>query len=492
MTPEKASARQLPQPDPDHPPGDRVVASIVALVLAVDPQADPELVALAVTRAAPQVHRLSSNGGDACRACARRMTMTACSRRRQVAPRSGRTGDGKPLCDRCASRARRARCPECGAKSALCRHREHGPLRCPSCVPPGSVDPCLLRATPRLRAPREPGALRAPKPRGVASCDQCGRTATVQVQLGAEAVCGSCYCLPQRLCPSCGHPRPHDRDDEACPRCGGAGSEQCPTCDGTIFAVARAPDGSRRYERCRLRALLTRTLTGPDGQIDDRLAGFAAALGDAASPRTAMAWLRTGRSRDLLIAIAHGQLPLSHQTLDEQAGQRRGGANSVEHLRQLLVTSSALPPRDEHASRLDRTLTALLDDAHPQDASVLRRYASSRFLPGVRRRLAAGGTTVGVCHAATNTLRITWRFLRWLREHDADLQHLPQTVLDQWSTEHPDSVADVAVFLRWAARNTLTGTAAANDPRRWGPPGQGPYLSAVLVVETTAPARLLP
>lgn len=97
-----------------------------------------------------------------------------------------------------------------------------------------------------------------------------------------------------------------------------------------------------------------------------------------------------------------------------------------------------------------------------------------------------------MCHAATNTLRITWRFLRWLREHDADLQHLPQTVLDQWSTEHPDSVADVAVFLRWAARNTLTGTAAVNDPRRWGPPGQGPYLSAVLVVETTAPARLLP
>lgn len=519
MTPAKASARPTQQPNPD-PSGDPVVASIVALVLAVDPQADSQIVALAVTRVAPQAHRrtvlaaelsarpefltwgstrsqavtqafvrelvaggvrrvalprcewcgstapmvrrLKSNGGGACRACARRMTMTVCSRCRQVAPRGGRTGDGKTLCDRCASQARRARCPECGEKTALCQRREHGPLRCLSCLPPGSVDPCLPCAAPR---PRAPGA---PRPR-VAPCDRCGRTATVQVRLGAEAVCGSCYCQPQRLCPSCGHPRPHDHEDEACPRCGGAGSEQCLTCDGTIFAMARAPDGSRWCERCRLRALLTRTLAGPDGQIDARLAGFAAALGDVASPRTAMAWLRTGRSRDLLIAIARGQLPLTHQVLDEQAGKRRGGANSVEHLRQLLVTSGALPHRDEHASRLDRTLTALLDDAHPHDANVLRRYARFRVLPGVRRRLAAGSAAVGVCHAATNTLRVTSRFLRWLREHDADLQHLAQAVLDQWSTEHPGSVADVAVFLRWATRNNLTGTAMVSNSRRWGP-----------------------
>lgn len=116
-----------------------------------------------------------------------------------------------------------------------------------------------------------------------------------------------------------------------------------------------------------------------------------------------------------------------------------------------------------------RTLAALLDDAHPHDAGVLRRYARFRVLPGVRRRLASGGVTVGVCHAATNTLRITCRFLRWLREHNADLQHLPQAVLDQWSTEHPGNVADLAVFLRWAARNNLTGTATVNDRRRWGP-----------------------
>lgn len=309
----------------------------------------------------------------------------------------------------------------------------------------------------------------------MAPCDRCGRTAPVQLRLGREGLCSSCYCLPQRLCPSCGHPRPHQPEDaghdagERCPRCGGAGSEQCPACDGTIFALARTADGARRCERCRLRALLARLLSRPDGLVDERLAGFVSVLGDAESPRTAIAWLRAGRSRDLLLAIAQGQLPLTHEALDMEAGRLKGAANAVEHLRQLLVTSGALPPRDEHASRLERTLTALLDSAHPDDAKVLRRYANFWVLPRARRRTAAGAETIGVCHAATSTLRITWRFLRWLREHDIALRHLPQAALDRWSTQHPGSVPAVAVFLRWAARHRLTGTPTLNDTRRWGP-----------------------
>ncbi|MEP6463815.1 MAG: hypothetical protein ABJC62_10460 [Frankiaceae bacterium] len=524
MTSSNGTARQPHLPGSD---GDLVLASIVRVVLAVDPQADPDVVALAMARVAPKAHRravlvaelsahpefltwgttrsravtqafirelvaggvrrvalpgcewcgstapmvrrLSSNGGGACRACVRQMTMTACSRCRQVAPRGGRTGAGKPLCERCAGQARRARCPECGGKSTLCRRREHGAVRCTRCVPSAAVDPCIPCATPRPTRARRSGV---PRVKAVASCDRCGRTAPVQLRLGDEALCSSCYCLPQRLCPCCGHPRPHQPDDTgdgACPRCGGAGSERCHICDGTIFALVRTADGSRRCERCRLRTLLRTTLTRPDGLVDQRLAGFVSVLGDAASPRTAIAWLRAGRSRDLLIAIAHGQLPLTHEALDEQAGRLKGAANAVEHLRQLLVTSRALPHRDEHASRLERTLTALLDSAHPDDAKVLRRYARFCVLPRLRRRTAAGAETVGVCHAATNTLRITWRFLRWLREHDTDLHHLTQAVLDRWSAGHPGSVPTVAVFLRWAARNRLTGQATLNDTRRWGP-----------------------
>ena len=101
-------------------------------------------------------------------------------------------------------------------------------------------------------------------------------------------------------------------------------------------------------------------LAGPDGVVDLRLAGLVAVLGGTDSPRTVIAWLRAGRSRDLLVAIARGQLPLTHEALDEQTGQFRKQANAVENPRQLMVTSSALPYRDEHASRLERTLAPLL------------------------------------------------------------------------------------------------------------------------------------
>lgn len=129
MTSPNGTARQ------QGPDGDPLLASIVRVVLAVDPQADPDIVALAVSRVSPHIHRrralaaelsarpesltwgttrsqavtqafirelvaggvrgvalprcewcgstapmvrrLSSNGGGACRACVRLMTMTA-------------------------------------------------------------------------------------------------------------------------------------------------------------------------------------------------------------------------------------------------------------------------------------------------------------------------------------------------------------------------------------------------------------------------------
>ncbi|GAB2681106.1 hypothetical protein [Thalassiella azotivora] len=244
---------------------------------------------------------------------------------------------------------------------------------------------------------------------------------------------------------------------------------------------------------------MSRTLAGPDGVVDPRLAGLVAVLGNVESPRTVITWLRAGPSRDLLVAIARGQVPLTHQALDERARTLRGRANAVGHLRQLLVASGTLPFRDEHASRLESTLARLLADADPDDAKVLRRYAQFRLLPGVHRRTAGGGPeTSGVYQAATNTLRIIWRFLRWLRVHDADLGTLPQAVLDQWVLEHPGSVSDVAVFLRWAARNGLTGEATLTDSRRWGPttflPAQQHWqLARDLVDDDTLPAahRLL-
>jgi len=187
------------------------------------------------------------------------------------------------------------------------------------------------------------------------------------------------------------------------------------------------------------------------------------------APRTALTWLQRGRSRDLLVELAHGRLPLTHEALDGQAGPQRGRANAVEHLRQLLVSSGALPARDEHLSRLERTLVTLLEQAHPDDAAVLRRYAAFHVLPRVRSRLARGANTVVVCHAATNALRRTAHLLAWLRDRDVGLRHLSQPVLDEWAAQHAGYVRDVGAFLSWARRSKLTAPAALPDRRRWGP-----------------------
>lgn len=322
------------------------------------------------------------------------------------------------------------------------------------------------------RPPADQKGRRPPEARRAEQrCDRCGRLARVAMRLGDEQLCNSCRYLPQRICRTCEHPRPHTQQDP-CPRCGEPASHRCGRCGDTLFSFTRDPlaEVGRSCQRCQLRARITSLLTRPeDGLVDERLLGFAGVLGDVASPRTALTWLQRGRSRDLLVELAHGRLALTHEALDGQAGPQRGRANAVEHLRQLLVSSGALPARDEHLSRLERTLLALLEHAHPDDATVLRRYAHFQVLPRVRRRLAGGGDTVGGCHAAANALRRVTLLQAWLRGRDVELRHLPQAVLDEWAAQHPGYVRDAAAFLSWAQRNTLTGPAVLQDRRRWAP-----------------------
>jgi len=406
----------------------------------------------------PMVVRLRTNGGGACGRCASRMTTSICSRCSDVAPRGGRTAGGKPLCKQCAAVFRAAKCPNCDTQTKPCRRPGHEAVRCSGCRPAGASPAC-------------PTCAESTGPKASRPCHRCGRLAPVSVRLGHEELCGSCRYLPQRVCSTCEHPRPHTHQDP-CPRCGGSACHRCSRCGDTIFSFTRDPLArvGRRCQRCQLRARITSLLSRPeDGLVDERLRGFVTALGNVDSPRTALTWLQRGRSRDLLVELAHGRLPLTHQALDDQAGPERGRANAVEHLRQLLVTSGALPARDEHLSRLERTLGAMLEQAHPDDAAVLRRYAAFHVLPHVRSRLDRGASTVGVCHAATNTLRRVARLLGWLRDRNVGLRNLPQVALDEWATQHPGYVRDVGAFLSWARRNTLTGPAALPNRRRWAP-----------------------
>lgn len=167
--------------------------------------------------------------------------------------------------------------------------------------------------------------------------------------------------------------------------------------------------------------------------------------------------------------MARGELDCSHAALDQALTARGGRANHVQHLRHLLVSSGALPTRDEHLVRLERILTLLVDRADPDDAILLRRYAAFHVLPGVRRRTTHASHTLPKSTAATSALRVVAGFRAWLRAQQVPLAHLPQPVLEEWANTRPAATAVLMTFLRWAKRSGLTHAAPDRPHQRWGP-----------------------
>ena len=133
------------------------------------------------------------------------------------------------------------------------------------------------------------------------------------------------------------------------------------------------------------------------------------------NPRTALGWLGRSPAIALLHAMATGERPLDHATLDAAAGARRGRAFAVEHLRQLLIACGALPERDRHQARLEIALDELVAAADPDDRQVLRTYATWRILQRLRRKADQGKPTQAAAQRARELIAEAARFLAWLR-----------------------------------------------------------------------------
>jgi len=263
----------------------------------------------------------------------------------------------------------------------------------------------------------------------------------------------------------------------------------CELCGRGPTHGVRLPSGGRACNRCtrrmRVQACSVCGQVGPRGSRglqgepvcerctdrarSPRLVTFVDALGSVESPRNAMQWLTRGRAQDVLGAMVRGDQGLDHATLDRAAGQRRGRALAIEHLRQLLVVSGALPPRDEYMSRLERTIEARLSTAHPGDARVLRSYATWHVLSGARRRVARGRPSQRIGRGALAAMTIAETFLAWLRELGLDREAVPQAAVDHWLTQHPGRAVHLATFLRWAQRRGLPSKVHIDSQLRWFP-----------------------
>lgn len=364
-------------------------------------------------------------------------TCRTCGRLR---PAKVRDAAGRPQCSACRRRdpATWQQCAGCDRDRPVNARTPDGRALCVSCYQP----------------PTTP-------------CDGCGTVTAVASRTGGRRLCARCHAHPMRPCGQCGRTRrvavtARDGQPDLCPTCHQAPTLVCAQCGQTGPCRTTTPDRSPICWRCQLHRQLEQTL---GAHVPPPLRPLLQALRDVEQPRSVLGWLARSPAAPVLAAMATGQAPVHHQTLDTAGADRGGRAFAIEHLRQLLVASGALPDRDEHLHRLQQRLATVIDAGHPDDQAVLRAYATWQLLRRLRDRANAGAPTLHAADRAHEVLAEAARFLGALREHDLTLGSCTQASLDQWLTSRRSAQRLLPVFLTWAQRQyhlpgALTITAA--------------------------------
>jgi hypothetical protein len=365
-------------------------------------------------------------------------------------------------------------CGQCGRIRPISKRAgPDGPDICRSCWRPpaaactvcGSVRPCFGAAAGR------PVCARCARRRVARVCAHCGRTGPAAVNWPEGPVCDACYAsaLGRRgTCARCGQLRrlvaPPGPAAATCGSCSGAGpaGHVCAGCgrEDKLYQRGYCP-------RCSLRRRADALLAGPDGTVPAPLAAARDAIVAAASPRTALNWLRRGAGAPVLAAIARGELALSHQALDSWPAQR-----AADYVRALLVAHGTLPGRDEALARLDRDTAALLTRVSDlEDRRTLTAYARWRVLQRARWNASHRPAPRTATRAARLRLRSAAALLPWLRARRTPLASLGQADLDCWMLTGPPALREAAGdFLTWAADRRLTPRLTlSRRPSRAGP-----------------------
>lgn len=409
-----------------------------------------------------QVELFHTRGPDEriCVACWKRQHVAECVDCGRVRPVGKRTATGGARCAMCRKRASLESCGECGRLKQVARRNPDGTARCSTCLRRDTstwadCDRCGQRRPVNARTesgrPLCPSCYRQPAD----ECTGCGDLAVIASRAGGNAVCYRCYRHPRRECGGCGRTRRvavrgSGGDPDLCPTCHQAPVLACGICGVLDRCRTTTDDRSPICFRCQVARRLDEILADPAGRVPAVLVPLRKAILSVDNPVTALGWLGRSPAIETLSAIAGGQRPLAHATLDAAAGSRRGRAFAVEHLRQLLVASGALPDRDRHLARVELAIEEFIEGAHPDDRQVLRTYATWRLLHRLRRKSADGRPTAGAAYRVRDQTAEASRFLVWLRDHDTSLASLSQADLDAWLAQRPRSRRLLIGFLTWA------------------------------------------
>lgn len=266
--------------------------------------------------------------------------------------------------------------------------------------------------------------------------------------------CGRCRLDPHRRRGTCVECQREDRllnDQDLCHRCRTLAARSCDHCQHNrpLSQIA----GQNICQPCALRRTVDRLLP-------ERPAGALHELRTAiltAKPMTTRRWLDRPAIAELLTDLNAARVPLEHRSLDAQPTSR-----SVEHLRDLLVASGALP-KDPHR------LLDLFEDGSEQmllavavaDARIVRSWLRWRVMPRLRRHLGGPVDIRGAIANAKRTQRQIIVFLTTLEATGRSLTSCEQAGVDRWFSSKDAGRHHIRPFLVWAQRtNHLPPTIA--------------------------------
>ncbi|MDJ0362218.1 hypothetical protein [Rhodococcus sp. H29-C3] len=481
-------------PVPESRDPDSVLIEIIATL---DPALDPNTITAAAQRAAPgptarrrlawaiedQSELLTGDGHLAAIPSVLRLIDALCEAGstgivRPVCPGCGRTAplsrchDGQRICRRCSIAHRCVPCSRCG------KNREPGsrddqdlPL-CSRCTlnDPANHEDCTRC---RQRRPVEARTSDGPfcwncRPRQYGACTICGRHRSIEIsRITSEPWCSACQ---QRWirCSSCGEVNPvrsGTLDVPLCASCSDADPsiwQPCPRCGTADRLIDHHP-----CTRCVLDEHLRGLLADDTGSIRPELAVLHRTLAEIERPRTVLYWLSSSAAVAVLGEIGSGTRVLTHDALDEI-----GPDKTVEHLRSVLVSTGALPGRDEHLARLERWIAGTVSEVtEPKSRKLLRHYATWHLMRRLRTRNRGRPVTFGQASGIRHRLRGALLILDWLTSQQLDLDTCTQSDIDRWLADPSASRRySASSFLRWVTTSKLTDTPLRGASRRW----QGP------------------
>lgn len=291
-------------------------------------------------------------------------------------------------------------------------------------------------------------------------CSRCGRMANQRrAAWPGEELCYSCFYTAMRtrgVCPRCGH-------DGVLPGRALNGDQQpiCRSCAGipTDFTCRRCATEGDLYRRetcarCALRDDLTASLLGR-AHNPEAMAAIVDALCRVDRPASILTWKLSAKIQALLAGLASGDIPLTHEGLDEAAPYEQ-----TAHLRSLLEHNGVLPTRDEPLARFERWLAHKLDAVtEPVVRTPVEQFATWHHLRRLRKASTPGQHSERSVRYAKQDITEAIKFLAWLHaSHQRTAATCRQQDVDEWLASGPTTRSKIRNFFAWAKKSRLNAS----------------------------------